>query len=338
MNGCHFIIMNILIAEDVPSNKFLFGRILRGDGHEVATVSNGFEAVDKLKGNSFDLIVVDLMMPKIDGIELIKFIKNNIHPKPIILVISALISDDAKLRAFQAGADEYITKPLAKDDLVNTVNFLLHGGKSENNLNFKPLKIKALPDFVGVAIAASTGGPPSLTKVFQNLKPNNRAAFFVVLHGPVWMLSSFTNRIASVNQMKVHLGETGIPIKPGEIYIAPGERHMVINHEKMEIEINDDPPENFIKPAADPLFRSVAKVFRSKSIGVVLTGMGSDGAIGAGHIAASNGIVIAENPNTAVLSSMPKSVVDLGLAREVVNLDKIADVIRDSIFLIMNRK
>ncbi len=115
-----------------------------------------------------------------------------------------------------------------------------------------------------------------------------------------------------------------MPINEGFAYLAPGEFHMVVDPQTMTIKILDTPPENFVKPSADPLFRSVAKTFRNNSIGVILTGMGKDGTIGSGYIKAAGGKIIAENPDTAILFAMPKSVIDLNIAETILDAHKIA--------------
>ncbi|MGE5499326.1 MAG: chemotaxis protein CheB, partial [Syntrophothermus sp.] len=117
------------------------------------------------------------------------------------------------------------------------------------------------------------------------------------------------------------------PVKKGEIYLAPGDMHMLINPEKLEIELSDGPPENFVKPSADPLFRSAAKVFGNRLIGVVFTGMGHDGSIGAGYINAAGGVVIAQDPSTAIANSMPQTLVDLRLAKHIAPVSEIPEII-----------
>ena len=152
------------------------------------------------------------------------------------------------------------------------------------------------------------------------------------------MLESFTERIQRETKMKVNLGTEGLQIKPGEIYLAPGDRHMVINPQKLCIQINDGPPENFVKPSADPLFRSVAFLFKAQSISVILTGMGHDGAIGSGYIAAAGGITIAQDPSTAILSSMPQSIIDLRIAKLIVPLDDIGETVNKTIERFSDKK
>ncbi len=325
--------MKLLVVEDIVTSRILLCRILKKAGYEVSPANNGVEAIELLKKENFDAVLTDWMMPDLDGIELIKHMRKAIRPLPVIIVITALDSEPAKEKAFEAGADDYIAKPYDNNEVVARLENCFNRLKSETILNIisSASEPVAPPPFVGVCIAASTGGPPALINVFSKIKTTNAAAFFVVLHGPAWMLESFSERIQRETTMKVHLGVEGLRIKPGEIYLAPGDRHMLINQKDFTIVISDGPPENYVKPSADPLFRSVAFIFKSKSLSVVLTGMGKDGAIGSGYISAAGGITIAQDPKTATLSSMPQSIIDLRIAKLVIPLDEVAETINMTI-------
>ena len=179
-------------------------------------------------------------------------------------------------------------------------------------------------NFVGVAIASSTGGPITLQHYFSNLKYTEKAAFFIVLHAPAWMLESYAKKLDSVSPLEIKLGINGTPIKPGVVYVAPGDFHMLIDGKERKIKLTKDEPYNFLRPAADPLFFSVAENFTTKSLGVVFTGMGYDGSLGSGKIHAAGGKVLVQSPDTAVIHSMPKSVIDLGIADRIEPLGKMA--------------
>ncbi|MEI7811946.1 MAG: chemotaxis protein CheB [Ignavibacteria bacterium] len=326
-------IIKILVVEDNVSNRLLLIKVLKQEGYHVSHAYNGEEAIELIRRERFDAVITDWMMPKLDGIELIKQIRRTVKPLPLIMVITALDSKEAKKKAIEAGADDYLTKPYHIDEVKDRLAHVLMrppANQNYNSLKIRPDKILS-PDFIGVVIAASTGGPSTLIEVFAKMKATNVASIFIVLHGPAWMLKSFPERIYEEIKMPVHLGEEGLPIKRGEIYLAPGDRHMLINSQKLEIELSDSPPENFVKPAADPLFRSAAKTFGSNLIGVVLTGMGHDGCTGAGYISAAGGIVIAQDPATAIAPSMPQSVVNFNLAKYVVPLSAVAETIEQNI-------
>lgn len=318
--------MNILIVEDNTSSRVLLRNIIKHRREaSIVTCSNGKEAVEELAKANFDIVLTDWMMPLMNGLELTTYIRENIKPAPIILMITALASHDAMTKALSAGVDDFIAKPYsAKDILLKIENALLRCSNRTIQIPqqafIKPSKSSS---YFGVAIAASTGGPQALLKFFSLLLPTEKAAFFVVLHAPVWMLISFAERLQKETKMKVNLGINGMSTKPGEVYLAPGDYHMILQQTTKNILLADTPPENFVKPAADPLFKSVAENFGNKSVGVVLTGMGQDGSIGAGYINTAGGIIMVENPKTALLNSMPKSVVDLRLAKVIAKLDEL---------------
>ena len=137
--------------------------------------------------------------------------------------------------------------------------------------------------------------------------------------------------------MNVRLGKNGDEIIPGNIFIAPGERHMTLAKGTLQIELTDGEPVNFVKPAADPLFKSIASVFGSMSMALVLTGMGHDGTAGAMHISNAGGSVIVQDPDTAVIHAMPLSVINSGLADKIVPLQEIPAAISGSILSIIKK-
>ncbi len=325
--------MNVLVVEDNPSMRTLLRRIFDKNKFFVTACADGKEAIEELAKNYYDIILTDWMMPKVDGIELIKFIRQNIKPDPIVIMVTALASKQAQNQALNSGADEYITKPYQATEIILKVeNLLLRKAQGENFKSIDFVKVNAsINNFYGVAVAASTGGPQALLEFYKLLKPTSKAAFFTVLHAPAWMLISFSERLQKETKLKIKLAEDGMDIYPGEVYLAPGNFHMGINSATKKICLLDTPPENFVKPAADPTFRSVAETFGKNSIGVVLTGMGHDGSIGCGYIKAAGGLVIAQDPKDALLSSMPQTVVDLKLASIITKLIEIPEIINNYI-------
>ena len=328
--------MKILIVEDDTASRILLGKILRKEGYETVLVGDGIAAIDILQKDKFDAVITDWMMPNLDGLELIEFIRKEVKPVPVILVVTALASKEAKEKVLNAGADDYFAKPYNGKEVVDRLSLNLMRRDSDLMRNHTVIEsIRSnLPDFVGVGIAASTGGPQTLIKVFSGLQYTTKASFFVVLHGPSWMLESFTERIQNETDLVVKLGREGLKIESGTVYIAPGDLHMIINTARNTLQLIDSPPENFVKPSADPLFKSIAGTFGENSIGVVLTGMGRDGSIGAGYISAAGGTVIAQDPATATLPSMPKSVIDLRLAKYIIPLEQVASALRKNVDLI----
>jgi two-component system chemotaxis response regulator CheB len=295
----------VLVVEDELTNAILLKRILSKAGYSVVVVHNGMDALKHLERETFDAVLTDWMMPQIDGIELIRRLREKVDPLPLIIMITALVSEGARTYALESGADDYIAKPI---------------------------DIDVLPPFIGVVIGTSTGGPPALIEVFKNIPDNVNAAFYIVQHGPPWMLETFSLRLQRETPLKVSLATNGAKSEVRNIYIAPGDRHMRINKEDYSIILDDGPKENFVRPAADPLFRSAADAFGKFSIGVILTGLGRDGAQGAGQIASVNGTVIVQDPKDAVAPSMPNTLINSGVSHKMVPLPEIAKLVSETVF------
>ncbi len=324
----------ILIVEDDSSSRFILRKLLNHKGYTVETAVNGKEAFELFSQKRFDVVIADWLMPEMDGIELTKKIRESFEKQPIIFILTAIAIKEAKVKALNSGADEFIAKPLNSDAIFALLENTIQKDKSSVKIPVKK-EVKIIKrNFHCVAIAASTGGPPTLQKFFRNLDYCN-AAFMIVQHGPQWMLETFAENIAKITPMKVQLGASGETIAPGNIYIAPGGKHMSLLKGELQIELSEGEPVNFVKPSADPLFKSVAFSFGAMSVGVVFTGMGKDGSVGAGFIRAAGGKIFAEDPATATLPSMPQSVISLGLADEIENAENIACKL-NSLFSVKN--
>jgi two-component system chemotaxis response regulator CheB len=185
--------------------------------------------------------------------------------------------------------------------------------------------------FACVVVAASTGGPSALSALLASLPVLQDAAVLVVLHGPAWLLETLVTRLGKEARMKARLAEDGIAVGPGEIFVARGDRHLVVEPVTFALRLLDQDPENFVRPAADPLLRSAARAFGPRCIAVVLTGMGRDGASGCARVIAEGGVVLAQDPSTASAKSMPQTVIDLGLATAVAGLEELPSLILEHV-------
>jgi two-component system, chemotaxis family, protein-glutamate methylesterase/glutaminase len=302
----------ILVAEDDKASAELLQKILEKEGYAVELASNGKKAYSALIEGDYNVLLTDWMMPQMDGIELIRKVRENMNPAPAIVMITALSSTDARHHALTSGADEFIAKPYKINDIIETLKeiFSIIEQKPEPVHAIPSIVTEKNPPFLGICIAASSGGPQTLMTLFKTLPLIKDAALFIVQHGPEWALKDMASQWGRFCRMEVNLGIDGAKIQPGKIYLAPGKFHMTVSPEPLTIKLNDDPPENYIKPAADPLFRSVARVFGRFSMGIVLSGMGCDGTIGSQYISAANGVVFAQDPKTAIVKFMPKAVIE----------------------------
>lgn len=321
--------MKILIVEDDPTSTVILERSLRKAGYETLNAVDGVEALEILKSQPCDAIVSDWMMPRMDGIELVHRIRSTIQPLPVMLIVTSLSMPEARMHALQAGADDYLAKPFAVPEVLERLaNCLARRQQPEplpSTIRRVPLVMPSQPPpaFAGVGITASTGGPEAVREVIRGLGDIQDCAIFLVLHGPAWMLETFATRLQRETRILVRLAEDGIAVEPGRIYLAPGDWHLTVV-DGPAIRLTRDAPENYMRPAADPLFRSLAAVFHRNAIGVVLTGMGRDGTLGASEIAAATGAVLCQDPRTAVAPSMPQTVMNAGVATTVLPLQELA--------------
>ena len=325
----------VLVAEDELTNSILIKRLLTKAGYSVVVAQNGAEALKHLEKESFDALLTDWMMPNMDGIELIRRARVEIRPLPLIIMVTALVSEGARSYALESGADDYIAKPINVDELLTRVKDGLdkkHQSAPKITKSVVECEIDVNPPFVGVGVCTSTGGPPTLIEIFKNIDKNTRAAFYIVQHGPAWMLETFSQRLQRETKLNVSLGNNGMISEPGNIYIAPGDKHMRVEKGTMKIILDDGPKENFVRPAGDPLFRSIADAFGKFSVAVVLTGLGRDAAQGATQISSGNGNLLIQDPDTAVAPSMPRTAINSGVRHKVVPLPEMAKTLAETIF------
>lgn len=326
-------IYNVLVVDDELTNSILMKRLLSKANLNVTMCSSATEALDELKKQTFQCVVTDWMMPQIDGIELIRRIRETTNPIPYIIMVTALVTDSAKNYALESGADDYIAKPIDVSDFaarvtdgVNKVVQTTVEIKTTVTKGKKNLK----PKSPAIAIATSTGGPPTLIALLKDLPANLDSPVFVVQHGPPWMLETFAQRLGRDTKLKVKLAENNEDIKKGIVYIAPGDYHIKITSD-YKIILDDGPKENFVRPAADPLFVSMADAYGQFSIGVCLTGLGKDSVIGADYIVKSGGKVYVQDPTTAVAPSMPNAVINSGIKSKVLKVEEITQNLINSV-------
>lgn len=333
--------MKILIAEDNESTAKYFKKVVERAGFEAAIAADGEIALAMLVQDDYDAILSDWLMPKINGVNLIKRIRKEFPQPPFIIMITTLTSDDSKNFAIDSGADGFLAKPVKPEELIYLVK------KGVNLRNQKKVKIakavptsapkKSPPPFGAVVIAASTGGPPALTQVLGDVHKLDGVCVYIVQHGPEWMFKSFVKRLNNETHHLTLVGKHNMKSEPGRIYVAPGDYHMTIDAYSHNIKLNKEAPENYVRPAADQLFRSAAAAFGSFCLAVVMTGMGSDGASGAAHVSAAGGKVVIQDPKTCVAPSMPESAIKTKIPHIIAPLDALGNLISTNIFQLAAR-
>ncbi|MBM4118216.1 response regulator [bacterium] len=320
----------ILIAEDDGTSALLLERTLLKAGHEVRRVADGIAAFEVALREGFDVLLADWMMPGKDGLELIGDLRARLPRMPLTMVVTALASAEARQQAFQAGADDYLAKPYRPAEVLERLATLLaRQGQSAAepeapSLTPMPARRGAAPDHLAVGIATSTGGPEALCALFGRLSPQPRAAFLVAMPGPAWVLDSLAAALAAEATMPVRLAADHLAPLPGGITLARGDRHLYIDPEVHDLRLSDAPAINYVKPAADPLLQSIAHVYRECGVGVVLTGLGRDGARGVQQIHRFGGRVLVQEPSTAAAPDMPTFALETGIADAALPLPELA--------------
>lgn len=330
----------ILVVEDNELNGQQLLRVLSQKGYAVDWAKNGEEALQMLAKKQYAAVLTDWMMPKLDGPGLIRKMTETVRPLPVTMMVTILNSPEARRHALDViGVDAYIQKPYQPAEILATLETALQKVQSQKvalpkvaPVTVKPVSMASKLAFPIVGVAASTGGPVMVRYLLEELRgvlPST--AILVVQHGPTWMLESFVEMIVSELKLPCRLGANNLPFEKGWIYVAPGDHHMVLDSTGQHVTLSDGPAENFCKPAADPLFRSLGALGGNKVVSVVMTGLGRDGGQGARSIADHGGTVIVQDPETCAAPFMPKTAIELGAAHQILSPEKIPPAVEKSL-------
>jgi len=343
--------MRCLVVDDSALYRKIVRDVLAAmpDVEVVGVANDGVRALEQIEAHHPDLVTLDLEMPRLDGIGVLRELQSR-GKKTAAIMVSAFTARGAKTttEALRLGAFDFILKPTTNSmgesilqlrrDLVPKVNACRLRGAANTTRRATPTaaapqrppvaprrpRVPGLRPEI-VAIGVSTGGPQALTQVLPRLPENFPAPIVVVQHMPPLFTKSLAEDLDRRCQLTVSEATQGQPVRAGEILIAPGGKHMRVakNATGTVIQLTDDPPERNCKPAADFLFRSVASNYGARALGVVLTGMGDDGAAGARLMKAAGATILAQDEASCVVYGMPKAVIDGGLADAVVPLDRV---------------
>lgn len=346
-------VIRVLIVDDSALIRQMLTRALSMDPRVeiVGTARNGVEAIEKARQLSPDVVTLDIEMPELTGLEALPHLRKLTDAR--VVMLSSLDDPDTTYRALSLGAVDFIPKPSAgmASSITELTETLLKTIKTANRIDpgvAQAVIDAPVPDAAHepmgrmpagvelgsvVAIAASTGGPPALERVFSGLSPALPAAYLIVQHLPPGFSASLARRLSSVGDIHVSEATDGEIVEPGRGYIASHGRHMQIETAggAPRIRLTAEEPRHGVRPAADLLFDSVAHSFGCRSVGVVLTGMGSDGAKGALAIREAGGEVVAQNEETSVVWGMPGATLRAGAVHRPVAIALVAAEIRRSV-------
>lgn len=345
--------IRVLVVDDSAVVRGALGRILEsaGDIKVVTTAPNGQIALDALKHIEVDVVLLDVEMPVMDGITTLPRILAA-HPSVRVIMASSLTQQGAAitLQALSLGAADYIAKPSSRvgaaglssveGEIVAKVRAIGRARRARPNIPPQPVRPAPTTSAASIlgtshghdavprvlAIASSTGGPNALAEVLSGLPKDYKLPTLITQHMPPVFTALLAQRLQRDTGRECVEARDGDRIRAGCTYIAPGDYHMIVHTLEAQpiIRLEQSPPENHCRPAADPMLRSIAAAYGASTIAVVLTGMGEDGRRGCEVVRDRGGRIIAQDEATSVVWGMPGAVVNAGLARWVLPLQDIA--------------
>lgn len=326
----------VIVADDSAFMRMVIARMLNEDAaiEVVGTASDGAEAVELVKALRPSVVTLDVEMPVMDGLTALERLMREC-PTPVVMV-SALTKEGAEvtLRALQLGAVDFIAKPSGsisldahkiRDELVAKVKA---AARAKLRVLLTPIRrlvptVSAAPsEWAIVVLAASTGGPATIRYVLSQLPTDLPAAILLVQHMPVGFTKFFADNLNQVSALPVHEAQDGEVIQPQQVYLAPSGFHLLVERGG-RLRLDQSPPLHGVRPAADKTLDSAAHVFGERCVGCVMTGMGSDGAVGLLTIRERGGRALVQAPETCTIPSMPESALKLGAAQESVPLERL---------------
>jgi two-component system chemotaxis response regulator CheB len=340
--------IRVLVVDDSALMRKLIPQVLQRDPsiEVVGTAMDGALGLKKIEELHPHVVTLDIDMPRMDGIEMLRQIMRK-HRVPVI-VVSAQTDSSASitLRALAFGAFDFVTKPQdaalgrldqIANELAQKIKAAASSGPPKMIITVPTMKPKpgrragmpAGPSRI-VAIGISTGGPNALQYLLSQLPEDFPGCIVVVQHMPEGFTQMFAKRLDESSALEVKEAQSGDLLLAGRVLICPGDRHIKVRkmqHGKIAILV-DHPRVNGHRPSADVLFNSVAQEFGNNAVGILMTGMGDDGAAGLGALQAAGAITAAQSPDTCVVDSMPRAAIERGFASKIISLPNLASFLQ----------
>lgn len=339
--------VRVLVVDDSALMRKLIPQILAADSsiQVVGTAMDGNFGLKKIEELRPQVVTLDLEMPGMGGLDMLKEITRK-YRLPVI-VVSSHSTDGASvtLKALSMGAFDFVAKPsdvsarmpeIAQELIAKikaaaqsrgvrvaapTLTFNTPGDKASPDAKARPTRV--------VAIGVSTGGPQALQYVLPQLPRDFPGTILIVQHMPEGFTEMFSRRLDEICGIRVKEAQSGDLLLPGRALVCPGSRHLKVKRLPLGdvAVLSDEPRVNGHRPSVDVLFRSVAEEFADKTVAVIMTGMGEDGAQGLSLVKAAGGMTIAQNEESCVVYGMPKAAIERGYAVRVVSLDALANTL-----------
>ncbi len=314
----------------------------------VGTARDGREALELVEQLNPDVITCDLIMPELDGVG---FVKEQMQRLPVPIIIMSIASEtaEAALSALDAGAIDFVQKPtaLASEKMFEVGTELIEKVKAAGNIALNRIPTVTVPRAVAaspatkiagdhlvdaVVIGISTGGPQALKRLIPQLPADFPVPVVMVMHMPVGYTEMYAAKLNELCPLDVKEAAEGDEVKPGRVFLAPAGRHLYFNRNadgRIVTHLDARPFESLHRPSVDVMFQSAAEVYGGRVLGVVMTGMGSDGKQGAAWIKSQGGLVFTEAESSCVVFGMPSVVKEAGLSDKCVDLEDMARAIRE---------
>ena len=341
--------VRVLVVDDSALMRKLIPQIIETDTsiQVVGTAMDGNFGLRKIEELNPQVITLDLEMPGMGGLDMLKEIMRR-HRLPVIVVSSHTTQGAAvTLKALSLGAFDFVAKPsdvtsrmqesarelIAKIKAAAQSRGIQIASPADITEDLRRKKARPVanrPPTKIVAIGVSTGGPQSLQFVLSKLPQDFPGCIVVVQHMPEGFTEMFARRLNECSSLTVKEAQSGDMLQAGRVLICPGSRHLKVKRLPLGdvAVLSDEPRVNGHRPSADVLFKSVAEEFGTHGVGVIMTGMGDDGANGLGAIRGAGGMTIAQSEQSCVVFGMPKAAIERGHAMRVVDLDVLANVLQ----------
>ena len=342
-------VLRVLVIDDSAYVRKVVREILSRSPflEVVGAARDGREALDLVEQLDPDVVTCDLIMPELDGVG---FVREQMQRKPVPIIIMSVAKEtaEAALTALDAGAIDFVQKPtaLASEKIFEVSNELIEKVKAAGNIALNrlptppqpPIAATVEPSVAGthsvdlVVLGISTGGPQALKRLIPQLPSDFPVPVVMVMHMPVGYTEMYAAKLNELSNLEVREAAEGDELKTGRVFLAPAGRHLTLKRNadgKVVTHLDARPFSTLHRPSVDVLFQSAAEVYRNRVLGVVMTGMGSDGKQGAAWIKSQGGLVFTEAESSCVVYGMPGVVVEAGLSDKSVALEDMAHAIRE---------